>query len=355
MDSYISKVYMTTTTINIGSPTTSNTSVVSYNYQKTQIVSTGQSFYFQSRLQTNNFSYINTSSSGQPKSIKGIAERGFFIPKTHDTTDTSIIGELVIGHKTYSGDTFLVCFPLRTGSLSSTDIDKINVSTNTNSSLYLDLNSIITYDCPNCKLNAYDYKVGERSSDIVQIFYHTNPIRIKSNLGNTTTMDNIIKDYCNYPNFSSGTAQNAIQISGPKVEKPISITGGSSSKSADKKKEDDNAMDFFNLNTMMKLVSFAAMFAMILVLLRVGFDYGMKSFVDKYGFYIYTAILVVFSILLVTLFFISIDNKGRVKSGKKYEKMHSASIYFFIMFIIMFIDYSNTGGIKEILSKLSNN
>ena len=348
------------TTINIGSPTQSKTSVVSYNYQKTQIVSTGDSFYFQSRLQTNNFSYINTSTSGEPKSIKGIAERGFFIPKTHDTTNTSIIGELIIGHKTYSGSTFLVSFPLTQGSTNPTEIDKVNQATDSSKTLYLDLNSLITYDCPGCKLRAYEYKVGDKDTDIIQIFYHTTPIKINNTPGKTTGITDIIKNYCDYPSFASGTVQKAIEISGPKVERPISITGGDKTGKGSKQEQEDT-MDFFNLNTMMKLTVLFVSIAMFLVFIRfIEIPVLTKNFINSNlsnGIVLYTVILFLVAITLLTLFFISLDKQGRVKSGKKYSKMHSASVYLFVVFVALTIDYSTHDGFKGILEGLnkSNN
>lgn len=347
------------TTINIGSPTQSNTSVVSYNYQKTQIVSTGDSFYFQSRLQTNNFSYINTSSGAEPKSIKGIAERGFFIPKTHDTTNTSIIGELIIGHKTYSGSTFLVSFPLTQGSTNPTEIDKVNQGTDSSKTLYLDLNSLITYECTGCKLRAYEYKVGDKDTDIVQIFYHTTPIKINNTPGKTTGITDIIKNYCNYPSFTSGTVQKAIEISGPKVERPISITGGDKTGKGSKQEQEDT-MDFFNLNTMMKLTVLFVSVAMFLVFIRLIGPIGPFEMLNRkiigdwtFGFVLYTVILLFVAITLLTLFFISLDKQGRVKSGKKYSKMHSASVYLFVVFVALTIDYSTHDGFKGILERLN--
>jgi hypothetical protein len=335
------------TTINIGSPTQSNTSIVSYNYQKTQIVSTGDSFYFQSRLQTNNFSYINTSTSGEPKSIKGIAERGFFIPNTHDTTNPSIIGELIIGHKTYSGSTFLVSFPLTQGAVNPTEIDNVNQATDSSKTLYLDLNSLITYDCPGCKLRAYEYKAGDKDTDIVQIFYHTTPIKINNTPGKTTGITDIIKNYCNYPSFTSGTVQKAIEISGPKVERPISITGGDKTGKGSKQEQEDT-MDFFNLNTMMKLTVLFVSVAMFLVFIRILFPKIEGNF-----FIGYTVILFLVAITLLTLFLISLDKQGRVKSGKKYSKMHSASVYLFVVFVALTIDYSTHDGFKGLLKELN--
>lgn len=347
------------TTINIASPTQSKTSVVSYNYQKTQIVSTGDSFYFQSRLQTNNFSYINTSSPGEPKSIKGIAERGFFIPETHNTTNPSIIGELIIGHKTYSGSTFLVSFPLTQGAVNPTEIDKVNQGTDSSKTLYLDLNSLITYDCPGCKLRAYEYKVGDKDTDIVQIFYHTTPIQINAAIGKTTSISDIIKNYCDYPSFASGTVQKAIEISGPKVERPISITGGDKTgKGSKPEQEQEDTMDFFNLNTMMKLTVLFVSVAMFLVFIRfIEIPVLTENFVGTQlsnGIVLYTVILFLVAITLLTLFLISLDKQGRVKSGKKYSKMHSASVYLFVVFVALTIDYSTHDGFKGLLEKLSN-
>ena len=333
------------TTINIGSPTQSNTSVVSYNYQKTQIVSTGDSFYFQSRLQTNNFSYINTNDT-QPKSIKGIAERGFFIPRTHDTTNTSIIGELIIGHKTYSGSTFLVSFPLRRGAANPTEIDKVNQGTDSSKTLYLDLNSLITYECTGCTLKAYEYKVGDKDTDIIQIFYHTTPIKINNTPTNTTNITDIIKNYCNYSSFTSGTGtvQKAIEISGPKVERPISITGGKSGTGQPQ-------TDFFNLNTIMKFIAFSAMIALLIIGVR-GIT---KINTDESPFdRIYTVILILLAIIIITLFFVSLDSNGQIKSGKKYSKIYSASFYLFSIFVILLIDYSAKDGLNGLLNKLTN-
>lgn len=345
------------TTINIGSPTQSKTSVVSYNYQKTQIVSTGDSFYFQSRLQTNNFSYINTSTSGEPKSIKGIAERGFFIPNTH-TTNTSIIGELIIGHKTYSGSTFLVSFPLARGATNPTEIDKVNQGTDSSKTLYLDLNSLITYECTGCKLRAYEYKVGDKDTDIIQIFYHTTPIQINGIPGKTTGITDIIKNYCNYPSFTSGIVQNAIEISGPKVERPISITGGDKTgKGSKQEQEQEDTINFFNLNTMMKLTVLFVSVAMFLVFIRfIEIPVLTKNFINSNlsnGIVLYTVILFLVAITLLTLFFISLDKQGRVKSGKKYSKMHSASVYLFVVFVALTIDYSTQDGFKGILERLN--
>jgi len=332
-------------TITLNTPVTNGKFAVSYNYQKCQVVSSYPVFHFQNRLTSTNFSYIdlNNDSNKAPKSIKGIADRGYFIDQLHSpyagtgvNIPSSVIGELAIVHKTNSDKIFILCIPIVKGS--ATDLNTIK-DTGTGSQTTLNLNGLLESSQPTNgdpkKLYAYDYDDGKNS---ITMFYINSPITFNGDLGGKTSFEKILGEYSITLSSPAVSHLNEITSASTTYQKPISIQMSPDGTSQETDTQKAQNWSYLNQLSFEKIASIVgAIVLLILVPLGIRGLFGIR------GMYIIILLAVVCAILTISLYSsassTSIAKKGSSKTKvDKIKKIKIAGFFIGLLMIILCID-----------------